>query len=444
MKAKESYDREKFRSIFESEYTWLNGFMRNVRRFGDKTALFCPQTGRSLSYADLNRASNRLANSLLAAGVGRGDVIMYRLMNCEEFVLCYLASQKIGAVNSPISFRLSSGETAATVDYSRPTVFVYEAGDRETVSEALEMCANKPKLTLETSYDDPDGAQLGKFMAGASDADPVFDEPFNMYDEVTRLYTSGTTGMPKGVPVSSINEVLTAHDCMMNFPLRSGDKTMNTTPWFHRGGLHSGGPTATLYAGGEVVIMRKFDARVCLAYVEEYKINFLIGVPAVLSMLTREQEALGTDLSSLHGIITMGSPLERAACTRFMKELTPNIFNGYGTTETFWNTFLKPTDLPQMAGFAGRACTDDDVRVVKLFDDRTAMPDELAAKDMREVGEIIIKSPAKSTYSYFENEAETENKFHDGFIYTNDLGMWVMRMAELVLFTCWPPAPLLR
>ena len=79
----------------------------------------------------------------------------------------------------------------------------------------------------------------------------------------------------------------------------------------------------------------------------------MIGVPNVLTMLTIEQEKNDFDLSSLHGIVTMGSPLERAACIQYQKVLTPRIFNGYGTTESFWNTFLRPGDLPAMAGTAG-------------------------------------------------------------------------------------------
>lgn len=170
--------------------------------------------------------------------------------------------------------------------------------------------------------------------------------------------------------------------------------------------------------------MSKFNAKSCLEYTQKYKITFLIGVPAVLNMLTAQQEIDNIDLSSLKGIITMGSPLEKNACANFMKVLTPNIFNGYGTTETFWNTFLSPYDLPQMAGSAGKACVDDDVRVVKIFDDRRAEADETVAQDLKEVGEIIIKATAKSAYSYFNNDEETATKFHNGYIYTNDLGVW--------------------
>ena len=122
---------------------------------------------------------------------------------------------------------------------------------------------------------------------------------------------------------------------------------MNMTPWFHRGGLHSGGPTPTLYVGGAVVIMRTFNPKTTLRYVERYGISFLTGVPSVLTLLASRQEKHPSDISTLKGIITMGSPLEKEACIRFQKVLTPNIYNGYGTTESFWNTFLRPYDLPE-------------------------------------------------------------------------------------------------
>jgi len=144
----------------------------------------------------------------------------------------------------------------------------------------------------------------------------------------------------------------------------------------------------------------------------------------VLELLAEAQQKQPRDLSSLRGIVTMGSPLERADCIRYQKILTKRIFNGYGTTETFWNTFLRPDDLPEMAGSAGRSCVDDDVRVIKVYEDRVAEPDDLAATDGSEVGEVIIRSNAKSAAFYFGNPAETRRRFHDGFFYTNDLGTW--------------------
>lgn len=418
-----------FRNEFESEYTWLNGFMRNVERFGNREAMYCPETNTHWSYNELNADANRFSNAILESSIKKGDVVMFQLLNCPEFAFAYIACHKTGAISCPINFRLSAGEIAATIDDSRPAVFIYEAINRDAVEQALELAKHKPKVII--MADDgtnvtpiPGSVRYDDYVKYQSAENPSLAWPLSIYDETSRLYTSGTTGMPKGVCLASINEVLSAHDVMIHFPFSSDDKSMNTTPWFHRGGLHSGGITPTFYAGGSLVIMRKFDAALTLKYVEDYKLSFIIGVPAVLERLTEAQERDGRDLSSLRGIVTMGSPLERAACIRYQKVLTPKIFNGYGTTETFWNTFLRPTDLPAMAGTAGNSCTDDNVRIVKIYDDRRAEPDDLAAKDSQEVGEVIIKSHAKSAYFYYNNESETERKFHKGYLYTNDLGTW--------------------
>lgn len=424
-----TYDAAMFKETFESSFTYINGFMRNVSRFAARSALFDPEKEKRWSYTELNEEVNRFANALDADGIRKNDVIMYQLPNCAEFVFCYLAPQKLGAVNSPVNFRLAPGETALSIDDSRPRVFVYDASLKETVQEALTMCSYRPEILITVGCTDksslPDGhVAYEDYTRNQAKTNPVLRYTPHIYDETTRLYTSGTTSRPKGVPLNNINEILSAHDVMMHFPLTPMDRTMNMTPWFHRGGLHSGGPCPTLYAGGEVVILRDFTPKRCLHFTEKYEITFLIGVPAVLILLAQVQEKNPVDLSHLKGIITMGSPLEKAACQRFHQVLTPNIFNGYGTTETFWNTFLRPYDLPEMAGSAGRSCTDDDVRVIKIPEGRRAEPDELAAMDSQEVGEVILQSPAKSSYSYYNNPMEMEKKFYKGFMYTGDLATW--------------------
>lgn len=414
-----------FKNNFESSFTWIEGFMRNVRRYGDQTALSCPPGGLKYSYRELNAEVNRLACALQDKGVRNGDVVMYMLHNSVQFVLCYIAPQKLGAVNCPVNYHLSAGELALNIEDSRPKVFVYESNFADVVEAALKLSSFRPEVILATGGATPEGhTDFNDFLNQGSDREPVPDEPLNIYDECTRLYTSGTTSRPKGVPLYSINEVLSAHDVIMHFPMTHGDKTMNMTPWFHRGGLHSGGPCPTLYVGGEVVVMREFNAGLTLQYTQDYGINFLIGVPAVLNLLCRVQEQSGADLSSLKGIVTMGAPLDKESCIRFMQVLTPKIFNGYGTTETFWNTFLRPADLPEHAGSCGRACTDDDVRVVKVHPDRFAEPDETVKKDNAEIGEVIIASPAKSGMHYMGNDELTGQRFHNGFFYTGDLAVW--------------------
>lgn len=438
-----------FREIFESHYTWIEGFMRNVRRYGDKTAMIDPLSHHSWTYRQLNAECNRLANALQRDGFRRGSVIMVMTQNCPEFAFAYIAPQKLRGVMSPVGFRLSSGELAQNLRDSRPMVVLCDPKRLPTVLEAIKIAGVKPKRVLVSG-----GANLGPadaeklysytkanaevstyadYVSQADDCEPTCEGHPNIYDETTRLYTSGTTGRPKGVPLTSINEVLSAHDIMIHFPMNCRDVTMNTTPWFHRGGLHCGGPCPTFYAGATLVIMGKFDAQTTLKYTSRYHITFIVGVPTVLEELADAQEQEGYDLSTLHGIVTMGSPLERSACLRYQRVLTPYIYNGYGTTETLWNTFLRPFDLPDGAGTAGAAMVDDDVRVVKIFEDRRAEPDELAAMDGQETGEVIICSPAKSPYQYYNNPEETEKKYHSGFIYTGDLATWDSKQFITIL-----------
>ena len=424
-----TYDVTMFRETFESEFTYLNGFMRNVSRFANAPALNDPPSGRRWTYRALNEDANRLAHALHEDGVSKNDVVMFTLLNSPEFVFCYLAAHKVGAIACPVNYRQGAGELALVIDDSRPKVLVYDTAFGELTRQALELAEHKPQRVVMVDERRELTAPTGEISYQDYVADkPADDLPIDfaphIYDETTRLYTSGTTNRPKGVPINNVNEVLSAHDVMMHFPMSSTDRSMNMTPWFHRGGLHSGGPCPTLYAGGEVIILRDFHPRTCLEYAEKYKVTFLIGVPTIIAMLARAQEHTPADLHALRGIVTMGAPFEKAACEQYMKLLTPNIFNGYGTTESFWNTFLRPYDLPAMAGTAGRSCIDDEVRVVEPCENGHAEPDQTVARDNKAIGEIIIKSPAKSAYSYYNNPEMNAQKFYKGWLYTGDVGTW--------------------
>lgn len=425
-----TYDKENFEYIFSQSFTWIAGFMRNVSKYGDKTAMIDPAAKKIWTYRELNADVNRLANALSRAGVGENDIVMYQLYNSPQFAFSYIAPQKLGAINSPVNFNLSAGETARLIDRDRPKVYIYDCDVKEMAWKALELCEYKPAAAVCVDYRKaepglPEGHVFyDDFVKAMPDTEPENMPAGDMYREVTRLCTSGTTGTPKGVPLNNINEVLSAHDTIMHFPLSPRDITMNMTPWFHRGGLHSGGITPTFFAGAALVILRMFSAKACFDCVEKYGVTFLIGVPSALSKLAARQEKHPADLSKLKGIVTMGSPLERDECIRFQEVLTPNIFNGYGTTETFWNSFLRPYDLPEKAGSAGSSCTDDEIRVVRMTDEVRAEPDDMVPKDGVTEGEVIIYSPEKSALCYAENPEQSKKRYYKGWFYTNDAGVW--------------------
>ncbi|MEV4648531.1 AMP-binding protein [Saccharopolyspora sp. NPDC049357] len=423
-----TYDPAAYKRFFEHEFTYLAGFRRNTHRFADRVAIHCPRTGAPWTYEELGTRVDQLAAGLAAAGVRPGDVVVYQLYNGPEFAQLYLATQACGAVGSPINFRLSPGETAFILDDSRTRAYVYDAALAEVARGALERAQHRPELIVEVGDGEAPSAHHGAsavrfedLLAAPGTQPPVVSR--TVYEETTRLYTSGTTGMPKGVPLNSVVEIFSAHDVIMHFLLTPEDRVLNMTPWFHRGGLYAGGPNPAFYLGAQVVPMRTFDPALCLDHVERFGLTFLVGAPTNLAMLTQVQSERPRDLSTLRGIVTMGAPLEREAALHYQEVLCPRIFNGYGTTEAFWNSFLRPADLPEHAGSAGRACTDDDVAVVKVLDDRLATPDETVAKDGSEVGEVIVRSP-KCGYAYANAPEQEAAKFHHGWLYIGDLATW--------------------
>jgi acyl-CoA synthetase (AMP-forming)/AMP-acid ligase II len=411
------YDSTAFRGFFERDFGYLAGVARNASRFADRLALSEAEGERTWTYAELWRDVERLAGELAARGVRPGDTVVFQLFNGPEFALVWLAAMRLGAVATPINFRLSAGETAHVLDDSLPAAFIFDAELAPAAREALALASRAPGWTAVA------GEDFGALLDTDAAPPPLPDR--DIYGETTRLYTSGTTGLPKGVSLNDAVEVMSAHDVIMHFPLAPDDRTLNMTPWFHRGGLYSGGPNPVFYVGAAAVSLRAFDPAAVLDLVAARGLTFLVGAPTNLAMLAEEQRRAPRDLASLHGIVTMGAPLEREACVLYQEVLTPRIFNGYGTTESFWNTFLRPADLPEHAGSAGRACTDDDVVVARPGDGvgDGADPADPVARDGEEIGEVVVRTP-KAGYAYVNEPEEQAARFRDGWFHTGDLATW--------------------
>ena len=305
--ANTAYDASGLRQVFERHFTWAAAFERNTHRYADRPALTDPASGRRWTYAELGALTGGLAAGLAARGVGVGDLVCYQLKNVPEFAFLYVAAQGLRAMSSPMNFRLAPAETAHILDSMRPAVYVYAAEDEAAAAAALELAALRPDTVAVVGGEPMPGAV--RFEDLILDGTPSFRAPegASTWDETSRIYTSGTTGLPKAVPMTSLNEGLTAHDVIMHFPLGPEDRTLNMSPWFHRGGNYCAGPNTMFFVGGEVVTLKNFDEEVVLDRVVEHGLSYLVGAPTNLERLADAQEASPRDLSSLRGIVTMGA-----------------------------------------------------------------------------------------------------------------------------------------
>lgn len=422
---------QEVKAQFEREYDSLMAFERNARRFGRKIAIIDPSRNIELTYAQLNEKANKFANSLRADGLKKGDVLTVVMYNSVEFAIAYLAAEKVGAIFNPLNYNWSQDEVAYAFEDSRPSIVVYDSDVLDLVCKASERAkANGTHLpgktivvgTLETNP--LNSVDFDSYYADASDEQLERGEDVSVFDEIVRLYTSGTTGRAKGVPLSRLNEAMSVHEVAMRYPIFSDDVTINTTPWFHRGGFH-GGLTPTLHLGGTVVVLKQFNATTCLKDIQKCKVTILLGVPSAAVMVAKKQEKVNAEISTVRLLVMMGSDLERDVYF-YLQKMFPNVgfINSYGTTEAFLNTFLDSKDLPEKAGTAGRASYDDDAFLVEPVEDGWGDPKKLTPRDGKTLGEVVVRCSSKTTGGYYNKPEETAKKFHNGYLYTGDLATW--------------------
>jgi len=221
---------------------YLEQYLGAFENFAEKNALTCLATGKTFTYGDLDRITNQLSNQFRENGFKKDDVGMVCLYNTFHLPLAMLGAWKNLQIFSPINFRLSPGEVKIHFEDSEPKVFIYDSDLDETVEKALQLSIYKPEIILSTENSSIKGTiEFDKYIKNASTEDPdVLDrikEIDSLHDEIERLYTSGTTGLPKGVKFSSHSLLNIAYKTAHNNGYTNKDRLMNLTPWFHQGGL---------------------------------------------------------------------------------------------------------------------------------------------------------------------------------------------------------------
>lgn len=373
----------------------------------DKTALVEAGTGRRFTYRQLNEHASRAANLLERLGVKAGDRVAILSSNCAEALFILFAATKLGAIFLPLNFRLAPPELVPILADAEPLILIY-SDEFRALRDAVVQQARIPHSVKLDGAPAPGDLEWATEMRQSSPVRPL-DIPVEMDAPQMILYTSGTTGKPKGavLPHRMIfwNSV--------NFALRDllpTDTVLVHTPMFYTGGLNVYTLPA-FFLGGTVVLMRAWNADEVLQTIERERVTAFFGVPTQFLMMTQSPLFETADLSSLRWVISGGAPCPIPLIRRLV-ERGLTFKQGMGLTEVGPNCFaLEPRDALRKAGSIG----------LPNFSIRARIVDD-AGFDLgpEEVGELILSTPAMIN-GYWRNPEATAGAIRDGWFYTGDL-----------------------
>ncbi len=364
----------------------------------DRVALEEVATGRTLTYAGLDARAGRAAALLHARGVREGDRVAILCRNRIAFFELLFGCAKLGAVLVPLNGRMPAGELYALVADAEPALLFHGAEDAATASR---LSGGTPAIGLDEDYE----ALVARAAAGRCRAHWPAAATWYL------LYTSGTTGRPKGV-VYTFRMALSNYVSLRSaLDLLSTDATLNFLPLFHTAGinLHA---LPTLFAGGRVLILPGFDAGAVVGLLEEKRLDTFFAVPTVYQSLLDHPRFAAAPLGHVRHWGCGGAPLADALVER-CRDAGVRVCNGMGMTETGPTAFLlDPADAWERIGSVGKPQLLCSARIVGPAG-REAAPDE--------VGELQFAGPGV-TPGYWRNEEATRAAFtDDGWLRSGDL-----------------------
>ncbi|AZP21522.1 long-chain-fatty-acid--CoA ligase [Streptomyces aquilus] len=370
---------------------------RRARKTPHRTALVHGDT--TWTYAQLYERTTRLAHALRARGVRRGDRIAYLGPNHPSYLETLFAAGTLGAVFVPLNIRLAGPEIAYQLADSGAKALVYGP-------QYAGLVAGLPGDTDVRSYVEV-GAEYEEELARSS-SEPI-DQPVTPDDTCIIMYTSGTTGRPKGAMLTHGNLTWNAINVLVDHDLIADERALVSAPLFHTAGLNML-TLPVLLKGGTCVLVEAFDPSATFDLIERHRITFMFGVPTMFEQVARHPRWPDADLSSLRILTCGGSPVSTSMIAAY-QERGLNFLQGYGMTEAAPGTlFLDAEHAVAKAGSAGVPHFFSDVRVVR--------PD-MAPVDVGETGEVVIRGPHVMP-GYWGLPEETAASFTDGWFRSGD------------------------
>jgi acyl-CoA synthetase (AMP-forming)/AMP-acid ligase II len=415
--------------------------LRHAARLGDKPALIDGPTGRTLSYRQLAEGARRTAAGLARRGFAKGQVLAIYCPNLPEYAVVFLGVAMAGGVNTTVNPLYTADELANQLNDSGARFLVTVPPFLDKARQA----AAKSKVEEIFVIGAADGARPFTELLQAGDTPPaVTIDPAR--DLVALPYSSGTTGLPKGVMLTHRNLVANLRQCegMRNFEcFGEGDITMAVLPFFHIYGMVVI-MMLGLAGGGTILVMPRFDMMEFLTLVQQYRVTILPLVPPIVLGLVKHPAVAQFDLSSVRLVFSGAAPLGEEMARALSAKLHCPVVQGYGMTEASPVTHLSPThDAPFKPGSAGCIVPSTEVKIVDVSG--TSAEELPVGKE----GELWIRGP-QIMRGYLNRPAETadcldrEGWYHTGDVgYVDDDGFFfiVDRTKELIKYKGMQVAP---
>ena len=369
-----------------------------------------------LTFAEWERAANRAARGYQELGVRRQDHVVLALRNRWELVTSWYGLMKLGAIATPINYRFSSGEIGYCVKDAEAKVFIFENSSRESTLKAAGGFPKSCRM-LFCDEDPPEGYETLSSLIEAQ-TDSALEEPIDEDLVCLMLYTSGTTGRPKGVPRIHQAQDASALAHVVQCGYQIGERTLGVMPLYHVMGIVS--LMTMVMLNGSFIVMRNFDARNVIDLVAREKISSLYLIPTLFHELMNTQSLENGGLSCVHRLAYAGAPMNSTLVNKLITCFNPAIFtNHYGSTEI--QTFAINQNLREKPSSAGRPGINSNLRSVNVEPERQVNPDEIVKRG--KIGEIIASLQSVESFQGYWNRPDADKKaLHHGWYFTGDLG----------------------
>ncbi len=387
----------------------------NAAKFPDKIATI--HEGRETTWKEFESKTNQLANMLLANGLRKGDRISILSRNTDEYLQWYFGCAKAGVIIVPLNYRLSKGEMINLLKHSEPKAMVVSDEYLDTVDEI------KGQLDVELFFGPGESNRdwivtYQDKLTGYGEQPPEVEVKED--DVFCIMYTSGTTGLPKGAMSTHKNYVVNALSVIIAQGISKDDINLIVAPLYHAGALfHS---LSYIMFGCTQIVLKQFDTKEILAAIQDHKATSCLMIPTMLNFLLNDPDFEKYDTSSLNKIFYGGGPMPVALLEKAIKLLKRVEFTqGYGLTETLEATFLLPEDhvlggdekQKKRLRSAGTECPLYQVRIVD--DDGNEVPYNTA-------GEVWTKGPSVIK-GFWKDPDQTSSSIFEGWFKTGDIGI---------------------